>query len=77
MSNAELTPLEKSARNYMGNDAEMAYIHGAEWQRDQIANDLRFMQEALPNEHKIADLHLRAEIDLVRSKLNEIIAKIQ
>jgi hypothetical protein len=53
------------------------FVDGAEWQRQQIFPDFKFILEALPNEHRIADLQLRAEIDLVRSKLNEIISKLQ
>lgn len=54
-----------------------AFTDGARWQRAQILPDLKFIFEALPNEHRITDLQLRAELDLVRNKLNEIIAKIQ
>lgn len=54
-----------------------AFVDGANWQRLQIMPDFNFVIQALPNEHRIADLQLRAELDLVRRKLNEIIAKLQ
>lgn len=54
-----------------------AFISGGEWVKRSIRPDFKFLLEALPNEHRISDLRLRAEIDLVRSKINEIISKLQ
>lgn len=55
----------------------LAFVSGGEWVKRSIRPDFKFLLEALPNEHRIADLQLRSEIDLVRNKLNEIISKIQ
>ena len=55
----------------------LAFTSGGEWRSRQITADLQFILQALPNEHKITDLQLRAELDLVRNKVNEIISKIQ
>lgn len=54
-----------------------AFVAGAEWQGKQLIPDLKFMLDALPVEASIADPKLRAEIGLVRNKINEIISKIQ
>ncbi len=72
-------PVIQAAVEYAKKDGvfQIHFIDGASWQGDQIMSHLRFIIDALPIEASIPDPKLRSEIELVRNKINEIIAKIQ